>query len=140
MKSFVVALAYIALAFAAPIIIEPQGQASSPNAVSSRDEAVKSSFDIAHKNRQARSIAVNRREDDALAGIVSPRDGTTEFDADAFYKDRRNDAALEARDGTTEFDADAMYKGRRDDDAVAGIVVTVRDGTTEFDADAFYKD
>lgn len=27
----------------------------------------------------------------------------TFLDADAFYKDRRNDAALEARDGTTEF-------------------------------------
>ncbi|KAM3413837.1 hypothetical protein BST61_g10516 [Cercospora zeina] len=144
MKSFIIAVAYMALASAAPVIIEPHDQTSAPNSISSRDPTTGSNLEVAHKTTHDRSIEGERREEGALADVVvTARDGTTEFDADAFYKDRRDDDALadavvQARDGTTEFDADAFYKGRRND-AASGVVVETRDGTTEFDADAFYK-
>ncbi|KAF2206738.1 hypothetical protein CERZMDRAFT_103038 [Cercospora zeae-maydis SCOH1-5] len=107
----------MALASAAPVIIEPQDQTSALNAISSRSHTAGSNLEAARRTIYDRSIEVDRREDDALAGVT-----------------------VSARDGTTEFDADAFYKGRRDDDALADAVVKVRDGTTEFDADALYKD
>ncbi|KAI5363625.1 hypothetical protein Slin15195_G092750 [Septoria linicola] len=107
MKLFVVAFAYVAAAFAAPVLVELQENARAPAIIAGRDGTTEFDPDAAYK--------LKRSGDETTMSSIDARDGTTEFDPDAAYKARREEnatssPALESRDGTTEFNPDAIYR------------------------------